>query len=258
MLVSTWNVNGLRARHAELCAWVAIERPDVLCLQEIKCSASEVPEPLMTLPEYFSFWHGAGGYSGVSLHLRRDRCRTPPEFSHPECDMETRIVQARVGELVFASVYVPNGGKDYPAKLEFLRQLAAWVDSVHARGDQLVLCGDMNVTRSDADVHPSERKPRAIGQRPDERALFEALLERGLTDVTRKLHPDAEDLYTWWPYWRSAREKNVGWRLDYVLASRALAERAESAQVRREIGRSDHAPLSVKLDAPSFAQQPQP
>ena len=244
MKVATWNVNGLRARHAELVRWAAEEQPDVLCLQEIKCLPGEVPEALTTLPEYWSYWHGGGGYSGVSLHLRRAAFREKPVFSHPDFDRETRIVEARVGDVTFASVYVPNGGKDYPAKLEFLKRMAEY-----ARGKRLVLSGDLNVTRTDRDVHPKERKPKAIGQRPDERALFEEVLAAGLVDVCRVLHPDDDGLFTWWPYWREARANNVGWRLDYVLTSGIAAT---SAEVRTRVGTSDHAPVVVEL------QQEQP
>jgi exodeoxyribonuclease-3 len=249
MKVATWNVNGLRARHAELVSWVRAEQPDVLCLQEIKCPSCEVPEPLTTLSEYWSYWHGAGGYSGVSLHLRRGAFATAPRFSIPALDRETRVVQADAGDRSFASMYVPNGGKDYPAKLAFLTELAEWVRSVRAGGRELVLSGDMNVTRGDLDVHPDERRPRAIGQRPDERALFERVLGAGLVDVVRELHPDADRLFTWWPFWQGARDKNRGWRLDYVLTGAPLAARARSAEVRRETGKSDHAPVVVEFDA---------
>ncbi len=249
MRVATWNVNGIRARHAELVGWAGERQLDVICLQELKASPQQVPEALTTLPEYWSFWHGrAGGYSGVSLHLRRATFPERVSFTHPAFDAEARIVQACVGDVVFASVYVPNGGKDYAAKLSFLGALQQYVQSVHDTGNKLVLCGDMNVTRSDQDVHPTQRKPNVICQRPDERALFEGVLARGVVDVTRSLHPDAQQLFTWWPFWREARAKNQGWRLDYVLASSSLSLRAVSAVVERETGTSDHAPLVVEFE----------
>src|SRR5262249_31303015 len=161
--------------------------------------------------------------------------------------MESRIVQAAIGNRVFASVYVPNGGKDYAAKLAFMRSLATWVRRVHEEGRELVLCGDINIARSDLDVHPRERKPGIIGQRPDERELFDALLAAGLTDVGRTLAPDNASVFTWWPPWRDMRRRNIGWRLDYVLASRALAERAQSCRVLADFGTSDHAPGGLAL-----------
>jgi exodeoxyribonuclease-3 len=243
MKVATWNVNGIRAREAQLCEWVERDRPDVVCLQEIKARPDQVPERCK-LADYHAFWHGGGGYSGVSLHLRRELLDTP-EFSHPEFDIETRIVQVALGELVLASVYVPNGGKDYAAKLHFLTRLVAWAKLLHDEGRELILCGDINIARADVDVHPRERKPGLIGQRTEERELFASLLGVGLVDVTRALDPDNQRLFTWWPPWRNMRQRNIGWRIDYILASRAIAERATSCTVLAEVGTSDHAPIMM-------------
>jgi exodeoxyribonuclease-3 len=244
MKIATWNVNGIRARAVQLCEWVARDQPDIVCLQEIKASREQVPEACK-LAEYDAYWHGAGGYSGVSLHVRKGAFDVEPAFSHPAFDRETRIVQATFGNLVIASVYVPNGGKDYLAKLEFLRSLAAWSKSLHDEGRELILCGDINVARADVDVHPKERKAGIIGQRPEERELFEALLDRHSIDVTRERHPDDEDLFTWWAPWRNLRQRNIGWRIDYILASRAIAERAIDCSVLAEVGTSDHAPVAM-------------
>jgi exodeoxyribonuclease-3 len=109
-------------------------------------------------------------------------------------------------------------------------------------GRQLVICGDLNVARTDLDVHPKERKP-VIGQRPDERALLERIIGHGLVDVGRALSPDDDGLFTWWAPWRNMRQRNIGWRLDYVLASESLAGRATACPVLRDIGTSDHAPV---------------
>jgi exodeoxyribonuclease-3 len=241
--IATWNVNGIRARAAQVQELVERERPDVLCLQEIKARPDQVPEPLCELGGYWCYWHGAGGYSGVGLHVRKDHFLVQPAFSHPTFDHETRMVAAAVDDLVIASVYVPNGGKDYAAKVAFLTALEHWVTSVHADGRRLVLCGDLNVARTDRDVHPKERKPNVIGQRPEERALVDNVCARGLVDVGRALDPDNDGLFTWWAPWRNLRARNIGWRLDYVLATTSLAERAEACPVLREFGTSDHGPV---------------
>ena len=253
MKVATWNVNGIRARHAQLVEWVARDRPDVICLQEIKAAPEQIAEALTGLPDYWSYWHGAkGGYSGVSLHLRKAAFTETPRFSHPPFDAETRIVQAHVGTLTVASVYMPNGGKDYPAKLAFYGAMEGYVADALAGGGDVIVCGDLNVARTDDDVHPSQRKPNIIGQRPEERALLERMIAPQLVgqgaggrlvDVARALEPDNTRLFTWWPYWRAARERNLGWRLDYVLVSEALSKRAQACVVRTEIGTSDHAPV---------------
>ena len=246
MKVATWNVNGIRAREAQLCDWVERDRPDVICLQEIKARPDQVPDRCK-LSDYHAFWHGGGGYSGVSLHIRRELLELP-EFSHPEFDIETRIVQVALGNVVLASVYVPNGGKDYDAKIRFVTALAAWAKRVHDDGRELILCGDINIARADIDVHPKERKAGVIGQRPEERELFEALLGANLVDVARALNPDDAAMFTWWPPWRNMRQRNIGWRIDYILASRAIAARASSCAVLADVGTSDQAPLMMTVN----------
>ncbi len=247
MRIATWNVNGIRAREAQLCDWMDAARPDIVCLQEIKARPDQVPERCK-LADYHAFWHGAGGYSGVSLHLRRDLLESP-QFVHPEFDMETRIVQVALDNLVVASVYVPNGGKDYAAKIAFLQNLVDWARALHAQGRELVVCGDINIARTDMDVHEKERKAGVIGQRDEERALFEALLDDYLVDVTRALDPENTALFSWWPPWRNMRKRNIGWRIDYILASRNVAERAIECTVLADIGTSDHAPVMLTTSA---------
>jgi exodeoxyribonuclease-3 len=244
---ATWNVNGIRARAEQFVAWVERDRPDVVCLQEIKASPDKIDEALCQLPGYWCYWHGAGGYSGVSLLLRRDTFPAEPRFHHPSFDHETRIVVADVTlgslNLTLASVYVPNGGKDFAAKMEFLAALERWAGELRAAGRDLLLGGDLNVTRSDQDVHPKERKKNAIGQLPEERERFAGLLSQNLVDVGRALDPDNAELFTWWAPWRSMRQRTLGWRIDYVLASEGLAARATACRVLADVGTSDHAPV---------------
>jgi exodeoxyribonuclease-3 len=241
--VATWNVNGIRARAAQVCEWLARNRPDVVCLQELKAEPAQIPEQCK-LEDYHVLWHGMRAYSGVSLHVSKSLLNDVA-FDHPGFDMESRIVTATVGNTVFASVYVPNGGKSYPAKLEFLRALASWTRAVHEEGKELVLCGDINIARTERDVHPKERKPGIIGQRAEERELFEQLLGEHLVDVGRESDPQNDSLFTWWPPWRNMRQRNIGWRLDYVLASRRIVGGVTDCKVLSEVGTSDHAPVMM-------------
>jgi exodeoxyribonuclease-3 len=247
--LATWNVNGIRARHAEVLDWIDRERPDVVCLQELKASPDQVPITLCTMEGYWCYWHGGKGYSGVALHVSKTVSADPPTFTHPTFDYETRIatvdIRTSSGDLTVASIYVPNGGKDFRAKMAFLEAMDAFAASYQASGRMLALLGDMNVARTERDVHPKERKPRAIGQLPEERAVIERILSRGLVDVGRALDPGNDDLFTWWPPWRNMRQRNIGWRLDYVFASEALASRATSCPVQAAVGTSDHAPVMV-------------
>jgi exodeoxyribonuclease-3 len=246
--IATWNVNGIRARHAQVLDLVEQQRPDVVCLQELKATPEQVPELVCNLPGYWCYWHGTRAYSGVALHLRKERFADAPRVTHPPFDHETRIAEVEVGDLVLASVYVPNGGKDFVAKMTFLEALTRWASDLHGRGRRVVLCGDVNIAREERDVHPKERKPNAVGQRPDERAIFAQLLAAGLVDVGRALDPENDALFTWWAPWRNLRQRNIGWRLDYVLASATLAAAARSCVVLREFGTSDHGPVIATFE----------
>ena len=247
MKILTWNVNGIRARHAQLSELLAREQPDIVCLQELKAAPEQVPEILLALDGYWCYWHGGGGYSGVGLLVRNTLAGARPVFAHPAFDHDHRIVTCDLNRFRVASVYVPNGGKDYDEKLRFLDALSAWASETERAGTSLLVCGDLNVARHERDVHPKERKPNQIGTRPDERVLFERLVGAGLADVGRALHPDDNELFTWWPPWRNLRQRNIGWRIDYVLAAGAVAAAASSCVSMREFGTSDHAPLVAEF-----------
>jgi len=252
--IATWNVNGVRARAPEVLSFIEREHPDVFCLQEIKASAGQVPEGLRDLPAYWSFWHGNKGYSGVALLLAKATFPARPRFSHPEFDAETRVVQAELGELRIASIYVPNGGKDFDAKLRFLEGFEKYAASAGAT--RLVLCGDLNIAREERDVHPKLQKADQIGTTAVERGLLEKIIGHGLSDVLRNFAPGDDHLFTWWAPWRNQRERNIGWRIDYVLASPGL--RPTSCVAFREFGTSDHAPVLAEFDfaAPRYEGAP--
>jgi exodeoxyribonuclease III len=249
LTVGTWNVNGIRAREAQVREWIERDRPDVVCLQEIKASPAQVPSALFEMLPYWNYWHGERAYSGVSLHVRKDTFPERPSFDHPDFDYENRVVTADLPGLAVASVYVPNGGKDFPAKIRFLEALERYAGQRLAAGYPIVLGGDINVARTDQDVHPKERKANAIGQLPEERALLERILGSGLVDVARALDPSNDQLFTWWAPWRNLRQRNIGWRIDYVLASAPLAAQATACRVLADYGTSDHAPVVATFEA---------
>ena len=260
MKIATWNVNGIRARSAQLLEWLAAEKPDVVCLQEIKASLDQLTFELRDIEGYWSYWHGEKGYSGVAILVAKSLAGALPMCSHPGFDFEQRIACATIklpdsklpdsapaGDVMVASIYVPNGGKDFEAKMRFLDALDSYVAEAQRDQKLVVLCGDLNVALTERDIHPKERKPNQIGARPEERAMLERIISHGLVDLHRTLDPDNDNLFTWWAPWRNLKQRNIGWRIDYVLASRALAERATAAVVQREIGSSDHGPVVVKF-----------
>jgi exodeoxyribonuclease-3 len=246
MKVGTWNVNGIRARQAQVQEWIDNERLDVVCLQELKASPDQLPVWLCELEGYWCYWHGGKGYSGVALHVSKGFALERPAFEHPAFDYENRIVLVRLPAATIATVYVPNGGKDFPAKMRFLGALEQFVADTRGAAP-LLLCGDLNIARTDMDVHPKERKPRAIGQLPEERAQLERIIGQGLVDVGRALEPENAQMFTWWAPWRNLRERNIGWRLDYLLASESLYGGVGSCRIQREFGTSDHGPVVAEF-----------
>ena len=249
MKIATWNVNGIRARQTQLQDWLEHEQPDVVCLQEIKAAIDQLPVWLCEMEGYWCYWHGGKGYSGVALHVSKRIAPERPAFEHPAFDYENRIVLVRLPAVTVVSVYVPNGGKDFPAKMQFLNFLEQFAADARTDSNPVVICGDLNIARTDMDVHPKERKPLAIGQLPEERALLERIIAHGLVDVGRALEPDNDQMFTWWAPWRNMRQRNIGWRLDYLLASQPLFERVRSCRIERETGTSDHAPVVGDFDA---------
>jgi exodeoxyribonuclease-3 len=247
--VATWNVNGIRARASQVSHWIDGEEPDVICLQEIKAGPEQVPEPLARIAGYHACWHGSGGYSGVALLLRSARFPELPKFEHPSFDHEFRIVVAEVDHVVYGSMYGPNGGKDYAAKIKFLHGLDVWCGELEHAGKRLVLCGDYNVARKPIDVHPMLRKDM-VGQSSEERTLIDRVFSHGLVDVGRYVDPDNDRLFTWWAPWRNLRQRNIGWRLDYIAAHHSLVDASVACKSYREVGTSDHAPVIAHLLEP--------
>jgi exodeoxyribonuclease-3 len=250
--IGTWNVNGIRARQGQVLEWLAAERPDVVCLQEIKASLDQLTFDLRDIEGYWAHWHGGKGYSGVALLVSKSFAPAGPSIVHPVFDFEQRVCTATLataaGEITFGSLYVPNGGKDYPAKMRFLEGIETWTAAAQQAGEALLLCGDLNVARTDMDIHPKERKPNQVGARADERALFEQILSHDLVDVGRAMDPTNDNLFTWWAPWRNLRQRNIGWRIDYVLATSRIAATARRVVVQREFGTSDHGPVIVEFD----------
>jgi exodeoxyribonuclease III len=247
MKIATWNVNGIRARQSQVQEWLERDTPDVACLQEIKASIDQLPVWLCEMEGYWCYWHGGKGYSGVALHVSKRIAPERPEFVHPAFDYENRIVLVRLPAITVVSVYVPNGGKDFPAKMRFLAALDQFAADLRTDSNPVVICGDLNIARTEMDVHPKERKPRAIGQLPEERAQLEQIIGHGLVDVGRALEPDNDQMFTWWAPWRNMRQRNIGWRLDYLLASQPLFDRVRSCRIERETGTSDHAPVIAEF-----------
>jgi exodeoxyribonuclease-3 len=248
MIIATWNVNGIRSRAVQVSRWLQRHRLDVVCFQEIRAHPEQIPELIREMPGYMSHWHGAfGGYSGVSIHVRSSDLGCP-QFTVPYFDEETRILQADLASLSIVNVYIPLGHKSYRQKIAFFDTLVGYLDALHYEGKKVVLCGDFNVAHTDDDVHPELLQDGRLCTRPDERQRMDAIVRLGLTDLFRKHHPRATGAYSWWPYFKQARARNVGWRIDYIFASENLAAMSSGCRILREESSSDHSPVIAHID----------
>ncbi len=256
MRVVTWNVNSLRVRLPRVLEFLEQYQPDVACLQETKSPADGFPERELAEAGYWSHHHSAGRWAGVALLAREGLALDAPACGLPgePATEEARWCEATIEGIRFASVYVPNGraldSPEFPRKLDFLDAIAARVQKLRT-GSPVIVAGDMNVTRGDLDVY---NPPAFVGDThvtPDERTRLERILESGLVDAYRHLHPD-EVQYTWWDYRAGHFHKGFGLRIDYALISEDLAPRLRSCGIERNYRKgfkpSDHAPLLVELD----------
>jgi exodeoxyribonuclease III len=255
--LATWNVNSLKARLPRVEAWLAEVRPDVCCLQETKLADTAFPSMALSALGYEVAHHGEGRWNGVAICSRVGLDDVVAGFADgAPADAEARLLTATCAGIRVVTAYVPNGrevGHDhYRYKLAWFERLEAHLDAVAAPGEDLVLCGDLNVAPTDLDVWDPAAFVGATHVSEPERAALGRLAERGLVDVVRARFPDTERIFTWWDYRAGAFHKGMGMRIDHVLATGALAERVSWALVDRNARKgsqpSDHAPVVVQFD----------
>jgi exodeoxyribonuclease III len=255
MRIVTWNVNSLRARLPRVLELLAEHRPDVACLQETKCAPDTFPDAELADAGYAAVHHSAGQWAGVALLTRAGLELSEPLLELPgdPAPEEARWCEAAVGAIRFASVYVPNGrsldSPEFPRKLAFLDAVAA---RVAALGDmQLVVAGDMNIAPADLDVYDPAAFAGSTHVTAPERDRLARILELGLVDAYRDLHPDQVQ-YTWWDYRAGNFHRGLGLRIDLALVSTGLAGSLRECGIDRDYRKgtkpSDHAPLLVDLD----------
>jgi exodeoxyribonuclease-3 len=272
MRIASWNVNSLKARLEKVVWWIDRVNPDVLLLQETKCSDAEAPRDAFSKLGYQLAHHGVGGRNGVAVASRLPMSEVETNFGEPlqkettpdvpddEPFAEPRIVAVTVGGLRVASLYAPNGrtvgSRFYTAKLAWFERLARWLEG--RRPDEpLVLGGDFNVAPTDADVWDPKACHGGTHVSPSERRAFARLEAWGLVDAYRRHHSEP-DRYTWWDYRAGDFHRNVGMRIDHILVTAPVAARTVGAEIDREARKgkpipSDHAPLVVDVDEPGRA-----
>ena len=255
MKIATWNVNSVRARLERLVAWLSRQRPDVVCLQELKCTDDAFPLEAVRDAGYHATVHGQKTYNGVAILSRSEPAEVDAGLSDEADDPQARLISAVVEGVRVLSAYVPNGSvvgsEKYAYKLEWLGRLRGHLDRRFDPAEPVVLCGDFNVARFDDEVGFPEQWGGSVLCHQAARDALEGVRQWGFVDVFRQHHPDG-GLYSWWDYRAGAFHRNDGLRLDHLFATEALAARCTAAEVDRDERKgakpSDHAPVVAAFD----------
>jgi len=254
VLIASWNINSLRKREGRLLSWLGEANPDIVCLQETKCSDEQFPALAFRAAGYFSVFHGQKSYNGVAILTKEEPRTVQVGFCDEVEDTQARMISASIGNVRVFSIYAPNGqgvgSQAYAYKMQWYDRLT---NCLHAEQDleRLLVCGDFNVAPSDLDVHDPALWRGAIMCSEGERAAFQKLEALSLADTLR-LRTQETGIYTWWDYRMLAFPKNRGLRIDAILAGQELASRCCDAGVAREMRKgiepSDHAPVWARFE----------
>ena len=257
MKIATWNVNGLRARLEYLLVWLRDRRPDVVGLQELKLTDDQFPHAELAAEGYRAVLHGQKAWNGVAV-LAREEPRLVRSGLAGQEELGSRLITAEVAGVDFTTVYCPNGKhighEDFERKLAWFDALASHLERHHASARPMVLCGDFNICRSGLDSWNEAQLRGQIFHTDEERARLQRLLDWGLVDLYRDLHPEG-DSFTWWDYRGGSFYRNHGLRIDLLLASPSIRERVRSVETDRDFRKkkndlteSDHTPLVADLE----------
>ncbi|HQR51618.1 MAG TPA: exodeoxyribonuclease III [Methylophilaceae bacterium] len=250
------NLNGIRSASSKgFYDWLQQQNADLLCMQELKAQAPDMSRHMLQPDDWFGYFHYAEkkGYSGVGIYSRKQPDAIIEGLGMPDIDAEGRYIEARFGNLSVVSLYLPSGssGEERQAvKFSVMERFYPHLAALKASGREVVVCGDWNIAHQEADLKNWRGNRKNSGFLPEERAWMTRIFnELGWVDVYRRLHPDTTDeCYTWWSNRGQAWAKNVGWRIDYQIATPGIAAKALSTSVYKDERFSDHAPLTVDYD----------
>lgn len=254
MKLLSWNVNGLRAVHRKGNIVDIFEHnPDILALQETKSSPEQLPEELLNIPGYFGYFSSSKvkrGYSGVALYTKEEPEKVEYGMGTAEFDDEGRIVAAYFKDFVLFNVYFPNGGQGphrIEYKLRFYDAFLEHIEKLRKGGAHIIFCGDINTAHEEIDLARPKENADNTGFLPEERAWLDEVVNAGYIDTFRHLNPHKAEVYSYWDLKTRARDRNVGWRIDYVFISPGLLPRLKTAFMLPGVHGSDHCPVGVEL-----------
>ena len=253
MRLVSWNVNGIRAAYRKgFGEWLAAERADMVCLQETKAQPSQVGPEVLEPPGFFSCWSSAErkGYSGVAVYSRVEPRSWTRGLGIPRFDAEGRLIEADYGSFILFNVYYPNGGmgpERLAYKLDFYDAFLEHAEALRAEGRELVVCGDYNTAHHEIDLARPKENATVSGFLPEERAWLDKLEGLGYVDTLRHFS-DEPGQYSYWDQKSRARDRNVGWRIDYFWVTPGLLPALTSASIDASVLGSDHCPIAIELD----------
>lgn len=252
MYIISYNVNGIRAALTKgLTDWMAAEQPDVLCIQESKAQPEQIPLMEFEALGYHSYWFSAQrrGYSGVGILSRREPDHVEYGMGIDKYDAEGRVIRADFGDLSVISVYHPNGSgseERHFFKMDWLNDFLTYAKELEKTRSKLVIAGDFNICHKEIDIHDPVRHARSSGFLPEEREWLTKFLDSGFTDTFRQYNREPHQ-YTWWSWRANARQKNLGWRIDYNMTSNNLVSDLKDSGIMPGVKHSDHCPAWVKF-----------
>ena len=253
MRILSWNVNGIRAVHKKgFLDWFLKDDPDILCLQETKASEEQIPAEITELTGYHKYYSSAvkKGYSGVSIFTKEKPAEVKKGFGIEKFDSEGRTLIADYGKFKLFNIYYPNGKASEERlqyKLDFYDAFLEYADDLKNKGEKLVICGDVNTAHKEIDLARPKENEKVSGFLPVEREWIDKFLSHGYIDTFRLFNKEGEN-YTWWDYVTRARERNVGWRMDYFYISENLKDNLKSAFILPEVMGSDHCPIGIEIE----------
>ncbi|MDP3387693.1 MAG: exodeoxyribonuclease III [Eubacteriales bacterium] len=252
MKIYCWNVNGIRAIQKKgFLKWISQEQPDILCLQETKAQKDQLDQELINIPGYHSYFHSAEkkGYSGTALYTKIKPIEVWTGLPDERFNTEGRTIIAQFEDFVLMNIYFPNGKQREERlqfKMDFYKSFQEYATDLVKQGKHVIACGDYNTAHKEIDLTNPELNNKISGFLPEERAWMDSFSESGFVDVFRCFYPDKVQ-YTWWSYMFKAREKNVGWRIDYFFVNNQMLDKIESVEIHDDVLGSDHCPLSLTL-----------
>jgi exodeoxyribonuclease-3 len=250
--ILSWNINGIRAAEKKgFFKWFINERPDILCLQEIKANPNQVPAHLKNIPDYYTYWNSAEkkGYSGVSTISRYKPILSKKGFGIEKFDIEGRVLITEYPQFVLFNVYFPNGKKNQERldfKLDFYNKFLDYVENIRSEDKNIVICGDFNTAHKEIDLARPKENERISGFLPIERHWIDKLIDHGYIDTFR-FYNKKPNQYSWWDMKTRARDRNVGWRIDYFFVNNEFISTLKNAFILDSVMGSDHCPVGIEL-----------